>query len=355
MILQIFFIILIIIENFYTRGFQGSITILENYIGPFIFFILIILSVKDEKQIKRIWINKVFGMAIILAFFALIEFITHLNPYSTFYSEAGTAYNSYIVTGYRSFTSVGHPLNNALFFLSAMPFVFFLKTKSQKYFIHLLLLLGIVATGSRLSSVIALSFILFFYLYLSNVKKWKIIYLVIVFFIFSFSLYFIISYTSLTDFLFSRFANDYGSSQIRYIAINYFKNNWDKYIFSSIGVGGTRELSSSVLGSEHSFEIPWLIMLVEMGIIPLIIYLSAMTLPFYAYLRNRKFFHRLNSAKIVLISYSLMLLSATGYSSVGVKSHFNYLFYGIVAISFIYIDLILEQNKVTNNRNISQS
>ena len=340
---------MIIIENFYTRGFQGTITILENYIGPFVLFILIILTVKNEKQIKKVWINKIFWAAIILSFFALIEFVTHLNPYSYFYAASGTAYNSYIITGYRSFTTLGHPLNNALFFLSAMPFAFFLKTKFQKYFVHLLLLLGIVATGSRLSSVIALGFILYFYFYLGNEKKWKIVYVVSMLLVFSLSIYFIISYTSLTDFLFSRFTSDYGSSQIRYMAINYFKNNWHKYIFSSIGVGGTRELSTSVLGQEHSFEIPWLIMLVEMGIIPLTIYLFSIFLPFFAYLKNKKLFNRLNGAKIVLISYSLMLLTATGYSSFGVKSHLNYLFYGIVAVTLIYIDYLLKQTRASNN------
>lgn len=328
------FIGIISFETLIARGMKGSMQILENYIGPLVFFVIIIHSFQKTDDVRNYWIKTLLWFSLILSLFSIFEYITQLNPYNYFYDRSTDAFTFYTDTGYRSFTSLGHPLNNALFFLITMPFVFILSSNSKRIIVHLIQLLGILGTGSRVSLVIGVFFIFYFHVFFNKKhaqgkSNFKNIISVFVIFV---ATVIVIMYSNFGDVLLKRFFEDEASSMVRVVALQYFFDNWTSFLFHAMGIGGSSEISFDIMGTAVSFEIPWLLILADTGVIPLLMYLYSLFLPIKEYIKNRNIYGR-----VLIISYTLLMISATAYSSFGVKSQFNYIVFGTIACIYVTV------------------
>jgi hypothetical protein len=249
---------------------------------PMLMFVAIVLgSIKHD--LREADFNTVLKALLIascaLACFGIFEFLQKENPIVSCLRTKGSLewYASYYSmteeSPYRIFTLMGHPLSNASLFIAAV--LYSLVMKRTWVFLIVLFMIANVLTFARTAMVLAPSLLFLFFL-LRKQKAIGIRFLLI-----------LVCCLILTGVYLSplgrgverRFgsATSQGSTMIRVGALAYVKNSLVGNIPDMLlgrGAGESREMSGEYVVPGASFEIPWIMMAIDNGIIVTIIYMG---------------------------------------------------------------------------------
>src|ERR1700722_4443274 len=132
-----------------------TISLARSLVWSFAFVASVLLPILaggfDDRE-ARLIVKGLIVLATGLSFFAIVEYGLHSNPlFGHLYASAPFPVLQHWKT-YRVTTTLGHPLNNALFFSAAATaaFAIYLETRHNKYlFAFVAALIGLFLTGSR--------------------------------------------------------------------------------------------------------------------------------------------------------------------------------------------------------------
>lgn len=301
-------------------GQKGIPLLLSNYFEPVFLVTYYYINREKINKTKIINIIKIF---IIISFFTasygLVEYITKFNLFVDFYENSGW-YTSQISDGYRIFTTIGHPLNNAFTFLTSMAAVnLYIKKTSLKNFLLIYFSITILATGSR--SMFALAVLLIIFSHSSNIKKKfskDIIFKGI-----SLGVVLMLVFSPIGNTFLNRLDSADNSTQARIILINYFMNNLKSFKVHGLTYGSTA-LQNVLVTENNENVIP------ENPYILLFIDLSYLSLLYFAYIIALLFkIHNKINVIVLIIAFGT-------YNSFSVKGTLNSLFFFIIILSFLY-------------------
>jgi len=257
---------------------------LTNGFVPMIVFIGLATDSYSEMEIHNIKKICVI-LAQVLSVFAIFEFLVQYNPImemiSSFYpTEIYLKFkNSF---PYRTFSLTAHPLNLALFQLSVLGFYVsdILRSKRISYRGLGLVVVSIILTFSRIA-LINLFGIYIILMYVTGKRNMVriIMSLFIVFGVFGYIF---------SDFIFARFAEGGSSSLARVVALGVsFKIDWAVYAIGQ-GFSTQREEIWGLFKFATSIEIPWVIQILEYGLVITSLYLFLLFSSIGKLIRYRK-------------------------------------------------------------------
>jgi hypothetical protein len=314
------FSILIIysVVTYKNMGQKGFPVLISNYFEPialFTFYYEIRGEIKNTR-LKRV-INSFIVVSFFIATYGIIEYVTKYNFFSDVYSSADW-YMSQGSDGYRIFTTIGHPLNNAFTFLSAMVVVnLFIKKTSLKNFLLIYFSITILATGSRSMFLLSILLIIFNFnkFQIKNIGKdliFKIIALISVA---------VLVFSPLGNTFLQRLDSGTESTEARIILINYFVDNLKSFKINGLTYGNsTLQLKTS---DNHNVipENPYILLFIDLSYLSLLYFV-------YLFLIIKKVDNK--------ISILIMMVALGTYNSFSVKNTVNSLFFFVIILSFLY-------------------
>ena len=269
--LFLMFFVSIFTQTLFMRGFQGLAQCLENYLFPYCFFLFLFLL--DKKTILKFLKFYVFAI-IAISIYGLIEYMCGRNIlYEHLYLGSGTHwYFEVDREGYRITTTIGHPLKNATYFLFAIPVSLYVFKKPLNFIATLILCVGAFVTGSRAAAVLTACSIVMYYAYFgSNLKeqlKRGLASLAAIIAGFS-----ILRFSPLGSTLLSRFSLAGSSTELRVSSLSNFVGMSLQYTFTGKGMGLSMNESMRLLGEGYGFENPWLMLIVDVGLLTFLLYI----------------------------------------------------------------------------------
>lgn len=314
LVLSIFFGI-----TYYYRGVSGLSLAVHNYLGPISFFLFLYCSKKIDLEKINKAVLVMISFSVIIGIMGIIEYITKFNIFDSVYSSNSTWLPSTAVGGYRIKTIIGHPLNNAIFFLFSMILVQMnIKDIKLKYTILFLFTVDTLLTGSR--SIFLISFIVLFYNRHAFNGGWKTAkqYLITLS-VLGITVLLTLN-TSLGSTFLNRVANADGSTEARSLLIDYFIHHM--LSFNMMGLGGASE-NIKIMGSFNTpiiLEIPWIILFFEVGYFTLL------------YILLLIFILQKIEYKLLVI---IFIIALSGYASFGVRSNANYFLFYLLTYGYI--------------------
>jgi len=332
-ILLIFFFISIFVQTLLVRGHRGIPQCLENFIFPFTLF-LFLLTVNPKKLSKYL---KIFILSILfISSYALIEYMFKENfLYHSLYIHSNTSwYLGFTGNLYRTTTSLGHPLTNAVFFLFVIPLTKHISKKTTFYLISSsILILAIFSTGSRSASLICLiAFMLCHMRVRTNFhvdfKNIFIFFVLILFFLI------LLFYAPFGNTIKMRFQTGTGSSAIRLGSVSHIPHLIKTYFSNGIGMGFSKEISTGLLGIENSdFENPWTMLITDVGFLTTLVYLAIIIIIVYSRMHYLKY---RNINKYIFVSLVSLIIVFSSFDSFGTKSMLNFLFWFNAALLYVF-------------------
>ncbi|OCA87890.1 hypothetical protein A8F94_08640 [Bacillus sp. FJAT-27225] len=304
--------------TYLNRGISGISLAVHNYLGPISFFLFFYCSKKvDYKKINSAVLVFI-SLSALIGVLGIFEFLVQYNIFQGLYKNQGSWFASQFVEGYRIKTIIGHPLNNAIFFLFSMILVqISIRKVKLKFILLLLFTIDILLTGSR--SIFIISFIVLLYNEKVFTGGWK----TAKNFFFTITVLVTTVLITLNTPLGSTFINRAGSADdsanARLLLFDYFINNWTS--FNLYGLGGATE-NIQILGKYNTpiiLEIPWIMLFFDVGYF-ILLYILLLVL----IIRKVEF-------KFLVI---IFIIALSGFASFGVKSNVNYfLFY---LLTYVY-------------------
>lgn len=347
---------LIVLGTFFKRGVQGQPQCLENYLFPFIFFLNLLIYPKEEiYNFIKIHIT----IIVIIACYGILEYIMKDNflfGYLYSLSFKSTWHQGFDSYKFRITTLIGHPLNNAFYFLFALPYSLVLFKKPFNLFASLILLLAIITTGSRAGFALALLCIFIMYASVTVIAS-KLMKNIILITVIGLIGYFFLFFTGLGETIRLRFLTEHHSTQVRIIAFqNLIPLALKNFIFGR-GMGTSHESLGEIYGANFAFENPWLMLIIDIGFILTFIYFILLAIPMFKYLTNILNF---SLEKAIWFSLFFTLLMATSYNSFGVRGDQNYSIWLNVSLLYIFsnyyeinhIKKIIEESSFREEKNI---
>ncbi|PFZ34343.1 hypothetical protein [Bacillus wiedmannii] len=306
--------------TFITKGIGGMSLAIHNYLGPISFFLF--FYCKQQINMKKVnkAIDVMIGCSVLIGFLGVLEYVTKTNIFQQFYSANNVTWlESTYREGYRIKTIIGHPLDNALFFLFSMIIVQMrVKDNRIKYTLLLLFVIDILLTGSR--SIFVISFLVLVYNEqslkdgLKKIKQYFITLCIIgVTFLVTLS-------TSLGSTLMSRVGSADDSTEARVMLIDYFIKHLSS--FQIMGLGGATE-NIIIIGRYNTpifLENPWIILFFDVGYF-ILIYILLLIL----------ILCRIEYKALAII----LILALSGYNSFGVKNNANYFLFYLLTYGYI--------------------
>ncbi|WP_242216861.1 hypothetical protein [Bacillus cereus group sp. BfR-BA-01380] len=315
LVLSIFFGV-----TFYIKGTSGMSLAIHNYLGPISFFLFFYCNRKINLKKVNKAVEIMICFSVLIGLLGICEYLTGVNIFQNLYNENHPAWlYSTIRDGYRIKTIIGHPLDNAIFFLFSMIIVQMkIENTKLKYAFLLLFIIDILLTGSRSIFVIAFMVLLYnkqvFKGGWKNAKQYLITISVIgiaVFLTFN---------TSLGSTFINRVGGASDSTQVRFMLIDYFIKHLSS--FQIMGLGGASE-NIKIIGQFNTpiiLENPWIILFFDVGyFILLYILLLIFILCRIEY-------------KILVI---IFIFALSGYNSFGVKNNANYFLFYLLTYGYI--------------------
>jgi hypothetical protein len=314
------FSILIIysVVTYKNMGQKGFPVLISNYFEPIALFTFYYeIRGEIEKTRLKTVINSFIVVSFFIATYGIIEYVTKYNFFSDVYSSADW-YMSQGSDGYRIFTTIGHPLNNAFTFLSVMVIVnLFIKKTSLKNFLLIYFSITILATGSRSIFLLSILLIIFNFnkVQMKNIGKdliFKIIALISVA---------VLVFSPLGNTFLERLDSGTESTEARIILINYFVDNLKSFKINGLTYGNsTLQLKTS---DNHNVipENPYILLFIDLSYLSLLYFV-------YLFLIIKKVDNK--------ISILIMMVALGTYNSFSVKNTVNSLFFFVIILSFLY-------------------
>jgi hypothetical protein len=324
-----------ILETLALRGASGLPTAFENYVGPFLLFLFLILYYFDDEagylRVMRAFVCFILTAAL----YGIFEYVHGSNFFfKNLYADLYW-FQSFEGDSYRISTFLGHPLVNASYFLVALLLVPALFKSRLRYLAMLIFIAGIMVTGSRASFVIGIAAVCLFYVlkkdtYIGQLSRFgAIMGLLIVVLVLLFT-------TPLGQTIVDRFTTAEGSTLVRFISLGYLADSLMNPSLLGNGFGGSGDLSASVFHTtDYGFENPWLLIILDLGIVLALVYL---VIVFYVHLRTIRYGNIRKDAISRLYFVSLLSCQLTFFmfNSFGTRSTLNYLFWFVAAGVFVH-------------------
>lgn len=285
-VIEIIILIVVLLFNYIYIMSKGGHPVVAGYFNLFLLpismFLAIVLGI-IKGDLREADLNTVVkGLLILscfLACFGIFEFLLKENPIlSCLRTKESLEWHAsyYSMTEdspYRIFTLMGHPLTNASLFLAAV--LYSLVMKKTWVFLIALFMIANVLTFARTTTVLAPSLLFLFFV----LRKEKAIGMRFLLIVVGCLIVSGIYLSPLKHGVERRFgsADAEGSTMIRVWALAYVKNNLVGNIPELLlgrGEGESRAISGEYVEPGASFEIPWIMMAIDNGIIVTVIYMG---------------------------------------------------------------------------------
>ena len=260
-------------------GYPDIASYINNFFMPVTMFIAVIIAIikKDLEKSFLIRILKItLSLLLSLVCFGVYEFAMKENfLFENLQTVGSFIWNRpYFIfntqSPYRIFTFIGHPLRNASIFMVAA--LFSLSMNRKRFFLFITFIIATILTFSRSAIIVIPPLVLLFFV----IKKEQVIgrrmLLICIVVLICVSIYFL----PLKQSIETRFKTSEASTEVRWRALKYAKNtmfeNIPNLLLGKSG-GESREVSKYVTGEGVSFEIPWIMMAIDKGIIVAFMYI----------------------------------------------------------------------------------
>jgi hypothetical protein len=329
------------------RGFIGIPLILNNFVIPFILFKLIYEKL-DAKSVTGI-LNFYVAIAVISATYGIAERIVQFNYLYDFIFRTFPWYMSQTRIGaYRIFSTIGHPLQVSVFYLSTLGVIPFSKFKNS-IGINAIMVLAVVFTGSRTGMALGILFVFIRVMYESfvnketnpngnEIKKMILFTMPMLLLAFAYKM-------GVFDFTLSRFTGGAASTEVRTIAVRYITSHYRSYIIGK-GMKASYGVAKSFFGANHFFENCWVSLIVDVGFIGFTLYLTSiiaiclMNIPL-----SKKLYKKVKEAdgeptigkhfevKFNMFIFILLFMAAiSSFDSISLLCNLNYIFFIFIAL-----------------------
>jgi hypothetical protein len=314
-----------VLSTYSARGAQGFSQLVETIAGPSALLLLCLVAAESDTRFHRTFCTAIQGAALLMAGLAVVQYLVGRDIFFESY-YARTAWRQHFeLYGYRSPALLDHPLTAGMFFVASMPLmrVRMGPWKSPGAAGLVLLVAGIAATGARAALVVGGLYLLIAYALREEGDRRGLRSRGVI--IAPAASYFLLMTTPIGAAILRRFATDTSSYDIRTSAFRAFWSQWQSFVFSGTGVGGSATLSQQLLHRSTSFENAAIMLAADIGIIPtLLLYVSILKFASgdqFA-LRNRP-----------QHGVWLALIMGLTFSSYGTKSVAGYIVWMCVALS----------------------
>jgi len=323
-----FFILSSFIQTVFFRGIRGIPYCLETYLFSFTFFLYLLII--DTRKMC-FFVKSYTFIIIILALVGIVEYYAGRNfIYEKTYLKTSLYwYQSLSDAGYRITTTIGHSLKNATYLLFALPLALVLFKKPWRYISTFLVLIAIFCTGSRVAAFLAVLFFVSYYIKLDFdlFKQIKTTLAIIASLLISYCLVF---YTQIGSTLMNRIFGAKDSIIVRMYSLNEFFNLAKKSFFIGKGMELSFEESKNLFGKVISFENPWLMLVVDVGFITTLLYITTLTIGFFA---NFNKMHQNGLPRAIIFSFIMVMIMVSSFSSFGFRNTLNMLvFFNLAAL-----------------------
>jgi len=331
---QILFICFLILIAFLKRNISTVSYALESFIAPFILFLLICFYDRtDAKLVSRL--QKIFIiLSIIVCFYGFFEYYFQNNYlYGELLRKSMKGYEALTYSDqFRIFTTMGHPLvtSNALlisfFFLISLYHAGNISNKYVVVIFSVILIVSLILTGSRSGLLLLFLGVLLTFSKKITVKN---IFILLSFVMISAGMLFL---TSQGKFIIERFMSREGllSSAVRLQSVFSIGDIIKSSQWFDATYGKSRDLSDSMILKGVSFENPWLMIIVDAGVVPAFICIISFFFIIFSLFRSA----RTGSEKVLAITTLLSICMLSGYSSFAEKNLTNIFFWFPAAICF---------------------
>jgi hypothetical protein len=324
---QLLFVLLALGMSVAERGVRGLPVLLDNYVGPFLLFWTMSAGFRRWPWSRARTANFIVLAGVLLALAALLEGVLASNPlYEPVYGDVPWFP---VATGeYRSTVTFGAPLaaaNGLLFALAIVPLIPSLRNRTVSAAV---LVLGILATGSRTAS--AAAFLLYPIVLFAwgerhqvsiRVQRSRTVAL-------GLGAAVVLVMAAATPFgrhVIRRTTESVESTGVRVIAADYFLENVSSYEATGVGLGGSTDVSTAVFGSYISFENPWIMLAIDLGIPLAVLFAITLILSLRAATAGAPIAWAILAGVIGLIIFD------SGYNSFGVRGIAAYLLWASLA------------------------
>jgi hypothetical protein len=322
----------VILLSIFAHGTSGISQGAEQFVVPCFVLVLLLIANQQRPISIRSAERYLLGLALIVAALAVVQQLLDSNvPFRTAYAAYPWT-QFYAATGYRSPSTVDHPLVAGLVMLSAFPVA--LGSNHVRVWLKLpaalLLLLGILSTGSRSAVVIvALYIVLTMAHSMLRFRVANVILLALVCLgaVFAFR-------TSLSNLVVDRLTsgNSTGGDGIRLLGIRSASDLIATHVLTGDGIGSSYAASARILGRSNSFENPILMMTVDVGFVVAILWHVAWLI---LAVHGRSPLRRTQLGA----SLALAVIFCLGFSSYGTKSAVS------AMLAFLCVSLYLARSQ----------
>lgn len=334
LITQTLFICLFISISFIKLNISAVSYAVESFIAPFILFLLICFYDKHDSNLVPRLQKTFIILSIIVCIYGFFEFYFHSNYlYGELLRKSMEAYEGFTYSdSFRIFTTMGHPLVTAnailisFFFLISLYHSGNIRNKYFMGFCIIILIVSLIITGSR--SGLLLLFLGVLLTFKNKISLQK----VIAFVSFVTISAGILILTNQGKFILERFVSKEGllSSAVRLQAVFSIGEIIKSSQWFDAAFGKSRDLSDSMILKGVSFENPWLMIIVDTGVVPAFIFTISYIFVVIFLFRGA----RTESERVLAITTLLSICMLSGYSSFAEKNLTNVFFWFPAAICF---------------------
>ena len=331
---QTLFICSLILMSFLKFNISTVSYAVESFIAPFILFLLICFyDTIDSDVIPRL--QKIFIMlSIIVCVYGFFEFYFHSNYlYGEWLRKSMEGYESFTYSdSFRIFTTMGHPLVTAnailvsFFFLISLYQSEKISNKLLISIISIILIVSLIFTGSRSGLLLLLLGVLLTFKNQITMKN----FIALVSFV-TVSVGMLIL-TNQGKFMLERFMSKEGllSSAVRLQAVFSIGDIMKSSQWFDAAFGKSRDLSDSMILKGVSFENPWLMIIVDTGVVPAFVCAISFIFVIISLFRGA----RAESERVLAITTLLSICMLSGFNSFAEKNLTNIFFWFPAAICY---------------------
>ena len=330
--LQTVFVVVVGGMSVAQRGLRGLPLLLDNFIGPFVLYWLALWAFRSRLQTRTATGAIAAGLGVLLGVIGVIEFAAGRNPlYEPFYGEV--PWFPYPTGEYRSTLTFGAPLAAANALLLLLVAVTSASALSARVVGVLFILAGVLTTGSRSAAALAVGASMFVVLGLGegnrtfeSLRSKRALAIGLG----TFAAALCLLVTPLGDVVLHRVLGSWQSTAVRVLSAEYFQQSAGNYVTHGVGLGGSTDVSTAALGSYVTFENPWIMLAVDVGIPLAAFYLCMLVSVVIVGLRWRP------RRWAVLLTAFVLVVMESAYNAFGVRSLAGYDLW--MALAFVWPD-----------------
>ena len=309
------------------RGFRGLSLLLDDYVGPFVCYWLLVWLFRTRRDSRSLVGTLIGVVGAILATVAIVEFMNGRNAmYERYYGDV--PWFPYATGEYRSTISFGAPLAAANALLLALVAVTAARSIQVRVAVAVLVLAGVLATGSRSAAALALLVSPLTVLAPGesppDVRAGRSARVVALGTVLVLAVLFV-GFSGPGQIVLRRVLGSWQSTAVRVLSAEYFTQSAGSYVIHGVGLGGSTDVSTAALGSYITFENPWIMLAVDVGIPLTLLFASVLGLVFFGAMKA----HQRRWG--ILVGCVALLAMESAYNSFGVRSIAAYYLWGALA------------------------